>query len=290
MHLEGDNEWAVEIVSNTSKTESFTFDVFGDGRVTLGDDDGDQTAIVPAGIDASALNMLPIQLSVDGQSGRVSTIYVDEEHATAHVPVCCLSKGSEATLSIDRVVKEQRWKGEVTWVVDGSVDPIVTQLRWVEASLEDMGMLEVEVFSDRWEADHLVTSPYSDVGVYLGDWPAGNLLGHTGNTGEALFYLAPVTVVLRSPYDTGMGRALYLTGASSYLGDWQTATRMVWADGQRKWQRSLLLGLPFKIMLADWSQGEHISTSEGQWEQGPNRVEEPPQGTSWSEMTVYPIF
>jgi hypothetical protein len=368
MQLVGDHDWSVEVTTGASDKESFKLDVHGDWRVNFGDNDGDQTAErsgkniplpssrtvvihfndqssfywveertwqaevsvnLPAGIDAWAMNQQRANLTLDGEPYGWNFIYVDSEHGAPYVPVSGLSMGTEATLSFDSIVAGKRLVGEVTWVVDGSEDPIAVQMDLAEASLENFGAVELTVFADRWENGQMVSGPFSNVGVFLGDWQAGNMLGYTGDAGTVFFmvpggdhtistmvmtsshsiasgsmplsaqagsllstelHMAPITVSVAAHYDTGVGRALYITGDSDYLGNWKTASRMTWNGGAWTYQRNLPIGLPFKIVLAPWSDDSTISTAGVTWEKGPNRVVTPPNGYVSSEIAVHPSF
>ncbi len=366
MQLVADHEWSVEVTTGASGKERFKFDVYGDWGLNFGDNDGDQTADrsgkdialpadqtvlihfndlskfywveerrwqadvsidLPEGVDAQALAFQQAQLSVDGEAYGWNYVYVDE--GRPYVPVCCLAKGSEGTLSFDSLVGGKRLVGEVTWVVDGTMDPIPLQMSLVEATLEGFGGVELSVFADRWENDRIVSGPYNNVGVFLGDWQAGNVLGHTGSDGkvslmipggdqklsamlmtsshsiasasttvnviegsiiDAELHMAPIQVVVRAYYDAGMGRALYITGASDYLGNWKTASRMDWSGDSWGYQKNLPMGLPFKIVMAPWSDDRTISTSGVTWEKGSNRIVTPPNGNYYSDIAAHPSF
>lgn len=366
MQLVDDHQWSVEVTTGSSSIERFKFDVHGDWSMNFGDNDGDQTVErsgkdialpadqivlihfndqsnfywveerrwqadvsidLPAGVDAQALAFQQAQLSVDGEAYGWNYVYVDD--GRPYVPVCCLPKGAEGTLSFDSIVGGKRLVGEVTWVVDGTLDPIPLQMSLVESTLEGFGGVELSVLSDRWENGQIVSGPYNNVGVFLGDWQAGNLLGHTGSDGkvslmiaggehkisamlmtsshsiasastnlsviegsiiDAELHMAPTQVVVRAYYDTGMGRALYITGASDYLGNWETASRMDWSGDSWGYQNNLPMGLPFKIVMAPWSDDRTISTSGVTWEKGSNRTVTPPSGSYYSDIAAHPSF
>jgi len=370
MELVEDHEWRLELTTGSSADERFKFDVHGDWQLNFGDNDGDQTVdegggdislptdqtviihfndesrfywveertwqaevslSLPSGVDAQVLRMQRAQLAVDGAPYGWTYIYVDGEHPAPYVPVCCLSMGAEATLSFDSITGGKRLVGEVTWTVDGAEDPIVREMNVTEASLDDYGAVELSVLADRWENDHIVSGPFSSVGIYLGDWHAGNELGHTGEDGKTSFmlpggdhslsamvmtsshsmasasmplsieagsfvstelHMAPTTVYIHAHYDAGMGRALYITGASDYLGNWEQATRMTYNGGIGAWtyERNLPMGAPFKIVMAPWSDEVSIPTDAVQWEQGSNHTVTPPSGYVSSDIAVYPSF
>jgi len=287
--------------------------------------------VPPQGLNPASLRMRRAKLSIDGQPYGWNDIYVDGDHAYPYAPVCCLSLGAEARLAFDDIVDGKRLVGEASWTVDGAQDPVPVEMRLGEASLEEHGAVELTVLSDRWEWDHLVAGPFSGVGVFLGDWQAGHSLGYTDDAGRVSFmvpagdhkisamvmtsshsmasaemwltvgagqvvqrelHMAPITVYVHAHYDTGVGKALYITGASDYLGNWQTAARMDWngAIGAWTYTRNLPIGAPFKVVLAPWSDEPSISTQGVQWEQGPNHTITPPNGYVSSDIAVYPSF
>ncbi|MGI5860903.1 MAG: hypothetical protein ACOX6T_02480 [Myxococcales bacterium] len=367
MRLVTDHEWIAEVETGEGE-QSFKFDVYGDWRENYGDDNGDQiwdregrniplepgraliihlndsngfywierrmwsaevTFALPAGIEAQALAGKQARLYADGQDWGQVLIYADGSRAYA--PVCCLERGGSYAVKLDTVVDGQRLVGEVSWTVDGAVDPIALQLEVAVGSLEDYGVVELTVLADRWEGDQMVSAPYVEVGVYLGDWHAGNLLGVTDSQGKlsamvpagehlislvkmtsshsmtsgslslvveagelarAEAHLAPVTVVVRARCDVGMGRALYITGASDYLGDWRTARRMTFnaAGGYWSFQDNLPVGLPFKIVRGPWSDEPTIDVSQVEWEIGDNHIVPPPYGYVTSEIDIWPAF
>jgi hypothetical protein len=370
MTLVADHEWSVQIESGAAADERFKFDVFGDWSVNFGDNEGDQIADtdgrdipiakgapltvhfndessfywieertwsaelslqLPAGIDRWALRMQRVELSIDGEPYGWNYIYADDEHASAYVPLSGLRRGSKASLTFDAIVSQRRLVGDVSFVIDGTVDPIAVQMPLKDASLESYGVVELKVLADRWENGAIAGSPFAGVGVFLGDWHAGNLLANTGDDGKvslmlpsgaqtlntmimtsshsmasggldmdvvagkfssAELHMAPLSVVVRAYFDAGWGKALYLTGASSYLGEWKTATRMTLDPQQGAWsyQGNLPVGLPFKIVLAPWSDEATISTNGVSWESGPDHTVTPPQGSYYSDIVVQPSF
>lgn len=369
MKLVADNLWVAEVTTGEGE-QGFKFDVYGDWRKNFGDDDGDQlwnaggadialesnqilrislndlsgfyyaerrtwSAEVsfqpPAGVGAAALDGLQARLTANGEDyGRVN-LYLDGERGVAYAPVSGLARGGSYALGFDAMVGEQRLVGEVAWTVDGSVDPIALELVLAAASLEDLGAVELTVFADHWRDGQLVSAPYSGIGVYLGDWHAGNSLGLTDAqgkltarvaAGEQLFGLMTMTsshsmtwgsvtasvqagqlvraeahlvansVSMRVHHDAGMGNALYITGASDYLGDWTRGLRLDYVEGAGYWSfyGNLPIGLPFKIVRGPWVDEPTIDLSRVQWELGDNRAVTAPNGYVSSEMEIWPAF
>lgn len=286
---------------------------------------------LPQGIDRFALDRKQLQLSVDGQPYGWNYIYVDGDHATAYSPVCCLARGAKASVSFDQIVGKERLVGQADWTVDGKADPTSVKLVLKKASLGSYGAVNLQVVSDRWENGAMVSSPYAGVNVYLGDWHAGNMPGNTGDDGKlslmvpagdqtlsamlmtsshsmasasmgvkveagsflsTSLHMAPLTVVVTAHYEAGWNNALYVTGASDYLGNWKQASRMSYDQSRGAWvmQQNLPVGLPFKIVLAPWSDAGSISTSNVKWEKGADRIVTPPQGYYQTELDAYPSF
>ncbi|MGA9526112.1 MAG: trypsin-like peptidase domain-containing protein [Myxococcaceae bacterium] len=191
--------------------------------------------------------------------------------------------------------------------------------------------LEVTVYADSWQDGRMASAPYAGVGVYLGDWHAGNQLGVTGTDGTLTvsapsgerqysafimtsshsaasafssfdlqagqvnrrdIHIAPVHGTIRAHFDVGYGNALYITGASEYLGNWSAARKMTWGPEHGVWifSGNLPVGLPFKIVKAPWTSDEGIPTAGVTWEEGENRVVAAPNGYVEFRMDVYPSF
>jgi len=99
-------------------------------------------------------------------------------------------------------------------------------------------------------------------------------------------------VVIRAHYHCGFGSALYVAGASGYLGDWKDAQKMTYDPATGAWvlTRNLPVGLPCKIVRGPWVDGPTIPTSQVAWETGAARTVTPPNGYYQSEIDVYPAF
>ncbi|HEY3446021.1 MAG TPA: carbohydrate-binding module family 20 domain-containing protein [Myxococcales bacterium] len=286
---------------------------------------------LPAGADPQAFAGQVAKLSKDGESGWTVGLYVDADHAGPYCPLPGLSKGSTYAFSLDLVVGGKRYVSEKTFTVDGKKDEFQVTAAVTEASLEDYGTLELTVLGDSWQNDQLVSHPWGEIDVYAGDWRSGNRLGRTGADGKLVvtipageqsisaftmtsshsmtsgstnltvvagqtvqgtIRISPLTVVIRAHYDCGSGNALYVAGASSYLGDWKAAQKMAYDPITGVWtlQRNLPVGLPFKIVRGPWVDAETIATSQVAWEQGGDRTVTPPVGYYQSEIDVYPAF
>jgi len=286
----------------------------------------------PSGVEPLSLNGAQAKLVADGQDYGWVNVYFDAERGVAYAPVSGLSRGSSYALEFDAMVAGQRLTGEVAWrVTDGSADPIALQLALSVASLEEMGAVELTVLADRWQDGNLVSGPYAGMGVYLGDWHAGHSLGVTDSqgmltvrvdAGEQLFGLMTMTsshsmtsssvtvnveagklvraeahvvansVSIRVHHDAGMGNAIYLTGASDYLGNWTRAVRLNYVEGLGYWSfyGNLPVGLPFKIVRGPWVDEPTIDISRVQWELGDNRTVAAPSGYVSTEMDLWPAF
>lgn len=369
MTLVGDHQWEAAVTTGEGE-QSFKFDVFGNWLQNFGDNDGNQIVdrgganiplepgrdlrihlndesgfywmerrtwsaeavlALPDGVVPGDLAGKQIKLLADGRDYGWVHVYADAERGVAYAPVCCLERGGTYALKFDSVVGEQRLVGEASWTVDGTVDPVEVTLALQAASLGDYGAVALTVFADRWENGAMVSGAWANVGVYLGDWHAGNVLGVTdaqgrltaqlpageqalslmvmtsshsmassaltvsvlaGEVVHADAHIAPTTVVIRAHHDVGMGRALYVTGASDYLGDWTTAKKMSFVASGNYWalNGNLPIGLPFKIVRGPWVDEPTIDVSLVEWERGDDHTVPPPYGYVTSEIDVWPAF
>ncbi|MGC4120805.1 MAG: carbohydrate-binding module family 20 domain-containing protein [Myxococcales bacterium] len=286
---------------------------------------------LPAGADKLVFAGQTAHVAKDGEGIWTVGLYADADHATPYCPLPGLSKGSTYTFTLDLVVGGKRYLAEKSFTVDGKKDEFTVAAPVTEGSLADYGTVVVTVWADGWQNDALVQGTWGETSIYLGDWRAGNVLGRTlsdgtltvtvpageqvfstmtmtsshsvasgsanatvvaGQTVHVDIHIASLTVVIRAHYDCGSGNALYVTGASSYLGDWQTAQKMTWDASRGVWTlyRNLPVGLPFKIVRGPWVDGETIPTSQTAWEQGDNHTVTPPNGYYQSELDFYPTF
>lgn len=92
--------------------------------------------------------------------------------------------------------------------------------------------------------------------------------------GETEFVLPVATLEANFTvhYDCGWGKALYITGATGYLGDWKTAYKLTPANGTWTFRKYLPRGLEYKIVVGPWVDGDSIDTTRVKWESGNNRT------------------
>lgn len=103
----------------------------------------------------------------------------------------------------------------------------------------------------------------------------------------------PSLAWLYARHQTEYGKALYVTGDSEYLGNWEQARRMsntgkygaLW-----QWKERLPAGAEFKFVRADWTDATWISTDDVDWELGFNRVIEGGLGYPGSYVKESPEF
>ena len=286
---------------------------------------------LPAGVDRQAFAGQQARFARDGEPAWSVGLYVDSDHTGPYCPLPGLSKGSSYTFSLDLILGGKRYVTQKTFTVDGKVDDKKVTAKVTEASLAGYGTVELSVLADAWQSGALASNPCGEIDVFLGDWQAGNRLGRTGTDGKvtltlpageqrvtvftmtsshsvasgstsvtvqagravaAEVHLASLTVVVRAHYDCGTGNALYLSGASSYLGDWKTALKMAYDPSAGAWvfQGNLPVGLPFKIVRGPWVDGVTTSTTQLSWELGADRVVTPPVGYYQTELDAYPAF
>ncbi len=122
----------------------------------------------------------------------------------------------------------------------------------------------------------------------------GNSVTVTNTPSTLVIHVAPVTAEIVTPYDAGWGNAIYVTGETSYLGNWQTAYKATYSSYDNSWdyQQNLPLGAQFKLIVAPWVAGDSIPVSSPgvRWEQGNNQVVTPPYEYYESLITLYPSF
>lgn len=120
---------------------------------------------------------------------------------------------------------------------------------------------EHTVIFSKWTSSHSVfASP-----VYTFTIEAGK---------QTDFYEALVTTraTIIANADAGWGNALYITGETELLGNWQTAYRMNAVSGN-EWSYfdRLPRDIEYKIVRGPWVEGvDEISTNDAQWEYGSN--------------------
>jgi hypothetical protein len=179
--------------------------------------------------------------------------------------------------------------------------------------------------------DTIVSSPLADVLVYNGLWEAGHPLGETDANGEFMATLAlgvhqigvmemttdeslfasdgnvvtvtttptmlvihvvPNTVEIQTSYDVGYGNAIYVTGETSVLGNWQNAYKASYNPGSNTWtapNNNIPAGAQFKLILAPWVDGDSIPVTMAgvQWQSGSNQTA--PKGP-FSMLDLTPSF
>jgi hypothetical protein len=178
--------------------------------------------------------------------------------------------------------------------------------------------------------DQIVSTPIAGVLVYDGPWEAGNPLGQTDANGdftatltlgvhsigvmmmttdESMFssdgnqvkvtttpttlvvHVVPDVLSLETSYDAGFGNAIYVTGETSALGNWQTAYKTSYNPSIGSWQytSSVLAGAQFKLVLGPWVDGSSIDlgSTHVAWETGPNHVA---PASYYSVLNLSPSF
>lgn len=84
---------------------------------------------------------------------------------------------------------------------------------------------------------------------------------------------------------TQFGEAVYITGDVPELGNWETAYKMTPQSGYWAYKPELPLGTEFKLVKADWTDADAISTDDVVWNEGGNTVFE-----GQSVISLYPEF
>lgn len=285
---------------------------------------------VPSGLSISDFQGLKTFTYRDATKTGWNYIYTDSDPAAVISPVSGLDKGTY-TVKFDDIVAGKRYTGAVSFSIDGSQDTVTNTLLLTEAPLTNFGSVKVTVLSDIYQNGNLSGQPVYGAGIFLGDWQAGYSLGTTGMDGSVTVSLeqgshslsmfkmtsshstmssrghevtvstdqtadltirtAPYVVSVSAFADAGFGNALYITGATDYLGGWSTAYKMHYDSSRGCWSfsKALPIGLPFKIVKAAWTDADQISTAAVVWEQGADRVV-PQPGYYQVNITAYPQF
>jgi hypothetical protein len=178
--------------------------------------------------------------------------------------------------------------------------------------------------------DGIVSTPIAGVLVYDGPWEAGNPLGQTDANGDfqatlslgvhsigvmmmttdqsmfssdgntvtvtstpttLVVHVVPDTLSLETSYGAGFGNAIYVTGETSALGNWQTAYKATYNPSTGGWQYTgaVPAGAQFKLVLAPWVNGSSIAVASPHvaWEAGPNHVA---PASYYSVLNLSPSF
>ncbi len=269
---------------------------------------------VPSGLVASDFQGLKTWKYEADQKTGWNYIYTDsEDQSSVYSPVSGLLKGSY-TVKFDDVIAGARYTGSVSFTIDGNQDTLSNTLELTQAPLTNFGYVKLQVLTERYENGGLTASPVNAAGIYLGDWHGGYLLGTTDVNGTVTVALeqgvqdlsmfkmtsshsimsryiedvtveanqtnnveirtAPTLVSVNAYAEAGFGNALYITGDTSYLGQWSQAYKMDYDNTRGCWTFSkyLPIGLPFKIVKAPWVDGDSIPTAGVIWESGSDRV------------------
>lgn len=163
--------------------------------------------------------------------------------------------------------------------------------------------------------DVIVSTPIAGALVYDGPWEAGPPLGPTDangdytatlsigvhsigvmmvTTGDSMFssdgnavtvtsrpstlvvHVVPDTLSIETSYGAGWGNAIYVTGETASLGNWQTAYKATYDPSTSMWRYTgaVPAGAQLKLLLAPWVDAGSIpvGSSHVSWEVGPNHV------------------
>jgi hypothetical protein len=178
--------------------------------------------------------------------------------------------------------------------------------------------------------DRILSTPIAGVLVYDGPWEAGNPLGQTDANGDftatlslgghsigvmmmttdqsmfssdgnnvtvtdnpttLVVHVVPDTLSLETTYDAGFGSAIYVTGETTSLGNWQTAYKTTYNPSTASWQYTSAVpaGAQFKLLRAPWVDASSIPVSSAQvaWEVGANDVA---PASYYSVLNLSPSF
>lgn len=117
-----------------------------------------------------------------------------------------------------------------------------------------------------------------------------------GETTTIEAHLAPKTVTIYANDATEYGEALYVTGETDYLGNWETAYKMLPAHSSYwKFEANLPVGAEYRIGKTDWIDQVTISTDDLTMEKRPradgaNRTIDDGEGYYDLIENTYPRF
>lgn len=260
MTLVADNTWEITANFADSGNEHFKFSLAADGSGALGDNEADGM-VEPDGADIAVSAAGNYKITYNSQT-NVYRVY-----------------------NIDAVKGDQ---GSVTMNVNG--------LYLEDGVLSPVSVNGWDVYLDGHVpfggpgADYRVTNGEVTVTLAAGSHTA-RFYRMTGShsyvlsnefefvaqpnkhTSETFAFNANPTRDFKVYSDVPSGKALYISGASSLLGNWKTAYKMDYQNWCHCWNTSKQLpaGLQYKVVMADWVDNQQISTENVDWESGNNR-------------------
>lgn len=153
---------------------------------------------------------------------------------------------------------------------------------------DENGQLEAEV-----DAGERTLSIFNRYTRYYGVKDQLEVNVDAGERTEITYDFIPNRFRISADTQVEFGKALYVTGQTEFLGNWQRARKMGYNSSREWWalMDQLPVGAEFKIVRADWSEDDWIPTDNVDWERGSNRViqEESPFGR-FIPITTSPTF
>lgn len=217
---------------------------------------------------------------IKGGSAAIAGFGVLGSVGTASAASGTLSITVYADEVVDGVVQSTPFEG-VT-VSDGAWE----NAAWHLGETDESGYLEAALDASQHELD-LFKSISSKTVSEKRDVP---VTVEAGETAVLEAHMAPETAEITAHATTEWGEALYVTGQTEFLGNWESAYKMTPEDGVWTFEDNLPLGAEYKIVKDDWVDAGTISTGDVTWETGPNHTIEEEYAFYKLLEDVYPTF
>lgn len=172
-------------------------------------------------------------------------------------------------------------------VSDGAFEDESNHLGVTDAT----GALEVSVPAGDYSLELYKEFPKATYGVTTTEKRGIDVSVEAGVTTSVEQHLAPKSISIYASDATEYGEAVFITGETDYLGNWETAYRMDPASGFWEYTENLPVGAEYKIVKADWTEQDAIPTDNVTWEdRSYNRTISDEAGYYDLVENIYPEF
>jgi len=131
---------------------------------------------------------------------------------------------------------------------------------------DSTGQLDVSVPAGEYSLELYKEFPKSTYGVTTTEKRGIDISVEPGGTTTVEQHLAPKTISIYASDATEYGEAVFITGETDYLGNWETAYRMDPESGFWGYEDNLPVGAEYKFVKAGWTDQDAISTDDVTWE------------------------
>lgn len=240
-------------------------------------------------------------------------IYYDAASTPAlYSPLSAVKEKTAYIYSFDDVVNGTRLIGSVEFTYD-PVTNVAPVLNLSLGDVTDYGTVNFTILQDAWINGGLVSQPGQNIPLYDGDYHYNKLIGYTdysgkvtqsitsgahtvsiaymtgshsfysstfglnvvkGQTQDKTVHIVTTNVYFEVTANVGMGNAVYITGATDWLGNWSKAYKMTYDTTKGVWtfNGKIPYNTPFKVVKAAWTTASEISTAGVTWEKGDNHA------------------